>query len=143
MTHQILSAKLDELESQHSLMYQQLRTAESSPPSELFTQMEQLQSACKQYEQGLQETLAGSHARFLKPLSEAYQTIKDTIFHARQNFFQFGSGPNAEEAAAEEKLLLAEYMLDFAMLASHRALLASLDAIAAQLSQEEKEAENQ
>ena len=42
-----------------------------------------------------------------------------------------------EEAAAEEKLLLAEYALDFAHQAADRALLISMEAIDAQLLQQQ------
>ena len=43
--------------------------------------------------------------------------------------------------SAEEKALLAEYALDFAMQAANRALLISLEAIDAELTQQEKEEE--
>ena len=43
-----------------------------------------------------------------------------------------------QEAAVEEKILLAEYALDFAHQAADRALLLSMDAISAQMFQQEE-----
>lgn len=46
-----------------------------------------------------------------------------------------------QEAEKEEKILLAEYALDFAMQAAERALLLSLEAMEAQTKQQEKKEE--
>ena len=48
-------------------------------------------------------------------------------------------GRNDAEAAAEEKILLAEYALDFALQAANRALLLSMEAIDTQWAGREKE----
>lgn len=143
MTHTFLSAKLDELNEQLPQISQQIRCFESYPPSERQKGIQKLQEECQRAEQALRQKLSGSRADSLRPVSEAYQRIEETIRETRENFPCSPPDMTMDDARADKQLLLAEYMLDFAALASNRALLFSLDAINTQLSQEEKEAQKE
>ena len=64
----------------------------------------------------------------------------EQIIQTSQDQLQAMARDNPDpEAAVEEKLLLAEYALDFAHQAADRALLLSMEAIDAQLQQQEGE----
>ena len=71
-------------------------------------------------------------------------TLDKPVSRLSLGTWAIGGGPAwgqtpEEQAAAEEKILLAEYALDFAIYAADHALLISMEAIEAQLSQQEKE----
>ena len=74
----------------------------------------------------LQNQLQYSKAGSAEALSAAYQNIEATI-SATQAALQAQTWTDAQ--AAEEKILAAEYALDFALLAADHALLCALDAI--------------
>ena len=68
-------------------------------------------------------------------LSVSYNQVEQIIQETKNKMKMPGGGQEAEK---EEKILLAEYALDFAMQAADRALLLSLQAIDAQMTQQER-----
>ena len=76
--------------------------------------------------------------RQIRPgLSVSYNQVEQIIRETKNKMEM----PGGQEAEKEEKILLAEYALDFAMQAAERALLLSLEAMEAQTKQQEKKEE--
>ncbi len=72
-------------------------------------------------------------------LSKTYGEIERIIQKAKAELGAQAAGQCGPDFETEEKILLAEYALDFALQAANRALLLSMEAIEAQLSDQEKE----
>ena len=75
----------------------------------------------------------------MAPLAKAYGEIEQLIQKTKSELESQAAGREDSEAAAEEKILLAEYALDFAVAAANRALLLSMEAIDAQRTSQEQE----
>ena len=113
MAHEILAVKLCELEEQLSRLSGRIQLTETARKDQIQQEMEALARECAETELALQETKAALQAQA-----------------ARRG---------APDDAVEEKILLAEYGLDFAVQAANRALLLAMEAIYAQLKQQEPE----
>ena len=71
-------------------------------------------------------------------LSQGYDQVGQIIRSTKDRLQSIATANPDQEAAVEEKILLAEYALDFAHQAADRALLLSMDAISAQMFQQEE-----
>lgn len=138
MAHEILSIKLCELDEQIHRMHSRIYLSESAKHSQVANEITLLQKECAETELMLQRELKFSRASTVSRLSETYTKVERIIQEARDEI----NGQIQEEgemSSVEEKILFAEYALDFAMQAANRALLASLEAIDAQMTLQEKE----
>ena len=139
MAYGILSAKLCELEDQIARMQSRIQISESSSIQRIYSEIEALEKECEESRLALEGRLDHSRAEIVKKLADVYKEVEQTIRQAgdaiKRDFGEAGD----EETRVENKLLLAEYQLDFSLLAIDQALLASLDAIGAQLTLQEKE----
>lgn len=132
MSHEILSVKLCEMDDMVSRLHSRIQISETGAPDEIRAEADELRRECLENELTVRNRLARSRARPLSALADSFADIEKIITSARG-----ASDADADgDDATEKSLLLAEYELDFAMLAADRALLASLDAIAAQLAQQ-------
>ena len=126
MAHEILSAKLNELDGKIGRLHSRIHISESEEPEQLAQAVCDLRRECKEETAMLQNQLQYSKAWPAGALSAAYQDIEVTICNAHSTLLsKAGSGAQA----AEEKILVAEYALDFALQAADHALLCALDAI--------------
>ena len=88
-------------------------------------------------EKALRNRLRFSRSGVVTGLSVSYNQVEQIIRETKNKMEM----PGGQEAEKEEKILLAEYALDFAMQAAERALLLSLEAMEAQTKQQEKKEE--
>lgn len=139
MAHQIMTVKLCELERRITKMYSRIQLSESSSVQRIRGETEALQKEYVENEWALRNQLRHSKPEIAGILSEAYSEIEPIICRAQERIKGLVQGQDGPEAATENKLLLAEYELDFSMLAIDRALLICLDAIADQLEQTKEE----
>ena len=130
MAHEVLAVKLDELDDTLKLLHSRIHVCESAPLAQLQHDMDTLQCEYIQSSAVLRDSLQHSKLPAISVLSEAYQQIEHTIMTAMQTL---------QMQEPEEKILLAEYALDFSVQAANRALLCALDAIAAQKNLSEQE----
>lgn len=137
MAHEILSVKLCELEDQLSRLSSRIHLSETAGHERLQREIKALAGECTETELTLQNKLQLSHTEIVSILADAYKKILQLIQKAEDSLQKQANG-SSPDAAAEEKILLAEYALDFAVQAANRALLLSLEAIDAQLLQEER-----
>ena len=138
MAHEILSVKLCELEDQLSKLDIRIHLSEIAGHMQLQQEIKALTNECTETELTLQRKLQMSRAGIVADLADTYREIEQIIHANRLKHQEQIAGKNDPDTAAEEKILLAEYALDFAVLAANRALLLSMEAVDAQLMQQER-----
>lgn len=137
MGHEILSVKLCELDDQLSRLSSRIHLSETAGRPQLQHEIRALRLECAETELTLQTKLQRSRAEMLSVLADSYREVEQSAQKARAALQQQAFRQGSPEAAAEEKILLAEYALDFALQAANRALLLAMEAIDAQLAGQE------
>ena len=138
MEQGILSVKLYELDDKIGRMHSRIQAVERAENNQLKQEMEALERECAATDRSLREKLRFSKASSLSTLLKAYGTIEQAIQEIRQKQKSREESDKNEFSWSEEKILLAEYALDFAIQAANRALLLSMKAIDAQRKQQEE-----
>ena len=134
MAQGILNAKLDELDRQLRKVHRKIQKSGSANPARLRADLEQVRKEYAENEKALRNRLRFSRSGVVTGLSVSYNQVEQIIRETKNKMKM----PGGKEAEKEEKILLAEYTLDFAMQAAERALLLSLEAMEAQTKQQEK-----
>ena len=134
MAQGILNAKLDELDRQLRKIQRKIQKSGSANPARLRADLEQVRKEYAENEKALRNRLRFSRSGVVTGLSVSYNQVEQIIRETKNKMEM----PGGQEAEKEEKILLAEYALDFAMQAAERALLLSLEAMEAQTKQQEK-----
>ena len=137
MAQGILNAKLDELDRQLRKIQRKIQKSGSANPARLRADLEQIRKEYAENEKALRNRLRFSRSGVVTGLSVSYNQVEQIIRETKNKMKM----PGGQEAEKEEKILLAEYALDFAMQAAERALLLSLEAMEAQTKQQEKKEE--
>lgn len=137
MAQGILNAKLDELDRQLRKIQRKIQKSGSANPARLRADLEQVRKEYAENEKALRNRLRFSRSGVVTGLSVSYNQVEQIIRETKNKMEM----PGGQEAEKEEKILLAEYTLDFAMQAAERALLLSLEAMEAQTKQQEKKEE--
>ena len=137
MAQGILNAKLDELDRQLRKIQRKIQKSGSANPARLRADLEQVRKEYAENEKALRNRLRFSRSGVVTGLSVSYNQVEQIIRETKNKMEM----PGGQEAEKEEKILLAEYALDFAMQAAGRALLLSLEAMEAQVEQQEKKEE--
>ena len=130
MAQEILSAKLHELDERVARLHSRVLISEGENLSTLRQEEEALRRECAQDEMTLRNRLCHSRSQAASEIAASFSRMDGMLSQARENAL---SQPSSEQA-----LLLAEYALDFAMQAASRALLISLEAIDAQMTEQEE-----
>lgn len=141
MPHEILSVKLCELDEKIARLHSRIHLSETAGHERIRAEVESLQNECAETELTLRNKLQFSRAAVVTRLSEFYDEVERIIRQGKEKLEHPAEGQD-EDLTVEEKLLLAEYALDFAMQAANRALLTSLRAIEAQMEQQEQKERN-
>lgn len=116
MAYGMLSAKLCELDDDICRLHGRIQQGAENLDSEIRAAELELEESQKY----LNEKLVFSRSEAVQNIAKVYRTIEDAL--AREQ-------TELKELTADERLLLAEYSLDFAMLAARKAVLQSLRAI--------------
>ena len=139
MAHEILSVKLCQLDDRLGKLHSRIHMSETANHGRLLQEIAALKQECAETDEALRENLSRSKAPLAAVLAQNYGQITRMIQQTGEQIQERAlEWPNAE-SAAEEKILLAEYALDFAQRAAERALLLSLEAIDAQLLWQQEE----
>ena len=134
MAHEIISAKLYELDKKFAQLHNRIKLSETENKEEIEADIKLLSKECKECRLELDNNRKFSRASNLKPILAAYDKVEKIITELKEQFRDTISG----KGTSEEKLLLAEYMLDFAVQEANEALLVSMKAICAQLKEQEE-----
>ena len=133
MAHEILSVKLYELEKKIEQLCGRIQISESASPDRIKAETETLRRECAE------NALMFSKASAVAKLSEAYVRVEQIIKKTKEEIGNSMTEECSGSIPVEEKILLAEYALDFAMQVSNHALLIAMEAIDAQMTQQEKD----
>ena len=138
MANEILSVKLEELNQKLDRLRSRIQTAACADREWLHGEIETLRQEFSEEERMLRDRLQYSQSAVVAELSGAYNRIQEVIRQTEETCAQAG---NHEDPAfpTEEKLLVAEYALDFAVQAVNRGLLTALEAMDADLTTQDKE----
>ena len=138
MAQEILSIKLRELEAQITRLLTRIQLSENDDNAHLQQAIEGLKQECGENELALKNRLQLSRSGIVSTISHTYGQI-ETIIHQCKDTLQAYTSLRADpDQEAEEKILLAEYALDFSIQAANRALLLAMEAMAAQPTQPEE-----
>lgn len=138
MAHEILSVKLCQLDERMERLHSRIHISETACQSRLQQEIDALAEECDPAEATLRESLARSKSGVASVLSQGYDQVGQIIRSTKDRLQSIATANPDQEAAVEEKILLAEYALDFAHQAADRALLLCMDAINAQMFQQEE-----
>ena len=139
MAHEILAIKLCELEDQLSRLSSRIHLSETAGHDQLQQEIKALARECTETDLTLQKKLQLSRAEIVATLANMYGKVDKIVQQAKQTLQEQTASHANPDTAAEDKILLAEYGLDFAVQAANRALLLAMEAIDAQLTQQEQE----
>ena len=145
MTNELLAVKLCELDRRGGKLHGRLLEMEHAPQEVLQQDIEALRRECTENEQMLRNNLRFSRAPSVAVLYQAYIEVEEVLDRLRKQMEQEREENKAAQSGelkeasvrpeidpVEEKLLLAEYAIDFAMQAADRALLISMEAVQAE-----------
>ena len=133
MAHEILSVKLCQLDDRLEKLHSRIHMSEAAGHTQLKEEIDALERDCRQSEAALRESLQRSKSPLVSVLARSYGQMEQVIQGAKAQLEAMAADNPDGDAMGEEKLLLAEYALDFAYQAADRALLLSMDAIDTQL----------
>ena len=146
MTNEILAVKLCELDRRVGRMHGRILNLEHAPQEVLQQEIEALRREYQENEQMLKNNLRFSRAPSVAALCQAYTEVEKVLERFREQMGEESrenkaaqSGGQKETSALEEKLLFAEYAIDFAMQAADRALLISMEATEAEQAKKEEQ----
>ncbi len=142
MAHEILSVKLYELEKKIEQLCGRIQISESASHDRIKAETEALRRECTENALVLRNRLMFSKAAAVTKLSEAYGKVEQIIRKTKEEIGNSLTEGCSGSISVEEKILLAEYALDFAMQMSNHALLISMEAIDAQMTQQENDSLN-
>ena len=145
MGQEILSVKLCELDEKISELHNRIQLIDSAGQSCLQKEIKKLEKEYIQTLLSLGDKLKFSKASYIFPLANAFTAIEEEIQKAAAKMnislcsLDDTTCNEATDTTLEKQSLLAEYSLDFALLAANRALLSSLKAIETQKKIEKQE----
>lgn len=143
MAHEILSIKLYELEEQITRLLARIQLSENDDNAQLQQAIKALKQECAENELALKNKLQLSRAGIVGTIARTYEQIETSIHRCETGLQINASHKVAPDQEAEEKILLAEYALDFSIQAANRALLLAMEAMAAQPTQPEERRKTQ
>lgn len=135
MSYELLAVKLDELDEAIGRLHGRIESSQTDTLECLLDSIENLRCECTESEYLMHNRLKYSKAEPVRKMLCVYEEMKRMI----QNVYQQFESRQLADTQAEEKLLLAEYALDFAMQSANNAVLLSLEAIAANIEETERE----
>lgn len=138
MAHEILSIKLCQLDERMEKLHSRIPLSETADRQQLQQEIGSLQKEHMQSEEILRKTLQYSKSSLVAVLAASYEQVEQIISDTKERMKAMAEESGDTEAVVEEKLLLAEYALDFACQAADSALLLALEAIEVQMAHQSK-----
>lgn len=136
MSHEILSAKLNEMDRKLTKLHGRILNCEHVSDVRLKEEITCLQFEIDEEEKLVFQTLMESKSDISIELRMKLKTLKDQY---RSALNQFEIDLQESKDPVEKKCLFAEYGVDFALLAANHALLQAMKAIEAQKEMEDTE----
>ena len=127
-----LCLKLEQLDESIGRLRDQLGQISSMTGEQRDDMIRTLRSEITENQHSLRENMKFSHAKTARILFESYEQVEQIISRTKEQLKQTCPDDFLIVQSAESKLLRAEYALDFAVQTAERALLVSLEALAAE-----------
>ena len=129
MGHGILSVKLCELDEAVCRLHGRIHLSESRNPEELDEEIARAERDLYELKSAVSGKLRFSQSAAVSRISRKYMAVEEALRSAASDDVQ---------PSSDERLLIAEYYLDFAMLAAEKAVLESLMAIRSSMDEERR-----
>ncbi|MDD8047967.1 MAG: hypothetical protein PHH04_00025 [Thomasclavelia sp.] len=126
MAQEVLSVKLNELDQQLSDIHSIISQSDKLNSIDIKDLIKEYENECNEDELSFLFKLNSSKAKAITKLSTSFNDIKDSLSVFRTTLEEIEMDKDEE---VDEKLLMAEYELDYAIMVSKRSLLNSLKAI--------------
>ena len=139
MAHEILSVKMYELDKKIGQLHSRILMNETASHAQIREELKILQKECAENALTLQNKLRFSKSGIVSELGKSYDEVERIIQRTKEKIEISDSKYLDDEISVEEKILFAEYALDFAIQAANHALLISMEALDANMSQQEEE----
>ena len=143
MAHEVLTVKLCQLDDRLARLHSRNHMSETADHGRLRREIDALKEENAESGTTLRNSLYRSRAPLAGLLAQNYEEIERSIESAVGRLQARRARCPDPESAVEDKILLAEYALDFAQQAADRALLIALEAIDAQLLWQRQEGRTQ
>ena len=117
MTHEVMNVKLCELDERIACLHSRVRLTETTEASALRQEAAALERQCSETALALRRKLDHTRGDVARELCETYEAIESRMDGMGRNLEAIFS---RSEAPEEAETLLAEYALDFALLAADR-----------------------
>lgn len=138
MSHEILSAKLNEMDTNLTKLHSRILNCEHLSDARLKEEIESLEFEIDEQEKLVFRTLLESKTDISVELRMEFKALKDK-YRSTLNRFEKELEENMDhETQAEKKCLFAEYGVDFALITANHAMLQAMQAIQAQREQEKE-----
>lgn len=138
MAHEILSVKLCQLDDRVERLHSRIHLSETADPRQLRQEILALERSSAEDQAVLRDKLQRSKLPMVSVLAQGYSRMEQIVQEVKVRLQAMAADSSDAQAPVEEKILLAEYALDFAHQAADQALLLSMAAIEAQLQQQEE-----
>ncbi len=139
MGHEMLSAKLCELDTKLGKLHGRIRSGEHLSGERLKEEIQTLRIELNEEEKRTFTSLLSSKADISTELRMEFQVLKDKYRSAFEKLEKELEEDQNWEEQSEKKSLFAEYGIDFVMIAADHALLLALTAIEAQKELEQED----
>lgn len=145
MQQSFLTVKLYELEKQHGKLQAGIRICQKESLKEIRREIARVREECEEQDFLLNQSIETSHSKAVTALADAQVSYDETVKTIVEKVLPeaMHGKDSMKEELAEEKMLYAEYSIDFAIRAVKNALQTSLEAIEAQMECEEWRRENE
>lgn len=139
MQQSFLTVKLHELETQHGKLQTRIRLCQKESIADIKEEIKKMQEECEEQDLLLKQSVETSRSKAVAALSDAQFAYDERVKEITEKVLpgSIHGSDSLYEEIAEEKMLYAEYSIDFAIRAVKNALRTSLGAIEAQLEYEE------
>lgn len=138
MAHEILSAKLCEMDAKLCKLHGQIRSGEYLSEQRLKEEIEALRIEVAEEEKLVFSSLLSSRADISTELRIEFKVLMDQYKSAAERLQRELEECMDWESRLEKKSLFAEYGIDFAMIAANHSLLLALEAIEAEKRRKEE-----
>lgn len=139
MAHEILTIKMYELDKKIGCLQSRIQMSELADHDRIRAEAEELRRECRESEANLRNRLRFSKNGVVSLLADAYSEIEQTIEKTKEKLGTPDLEEPGEELSMDERILFAEYTLDFAMQAVSQALLVSMETLDTYMSLQERE----
>lgn len=139
MAHEILAAKLCEMDDEFAKLHSRIRMSDKLSEKRMQEEISRLEVEIEDQMNLIHKSLIQSRAEISEKLLDQFEVLKDRFSSALCGVEEEINSCGDEEFKNEKQILAAEYSVDFAIIVAKIALLKALEASAAADKEEQAE----